>query len=353
MSPDGKPASTELTGGAGFTYEDTVVAYYIAQLLRRERAAGLAGVVTSVAVQQQGHSNPMDDLVVESDDVGTRRILGLQIKKSITISGAPTNEEFHGIIRAAAKTQALSAFNKDTDKCGFVVDVVTADTLRALQRLIDWAGASETAADFESRFAPSGAAAQPESNLRNALKPVIGATNADEEVAFYRNFVAFRFDGLEDAGVLRTDIINRLQELVASNDDGQDLLLFDRLCRIVREGSGKATKWTRTSLLAQLRGAVRLKVAPNFSDDIARLNTASRDALDDVSETVDDFHVARDTAQAEVREQLDRHRVVSIGGLPGCGKSVVLKRFAAANSFPKERPPSGRKLARVCNCFGS
>ncbi len=67
---DGKPASTELTGGAGFTYEDTVVAYYLSSLLRRERAAGQTGFVTSVAVQQQGHGNPMDDLVVEFDDVG-------------------------------------------------------------------------------------------------------------------------------------------------------------------------------------------------------------------------------------------------------------------------------------------
>jgi len=36
--------STELTGGAGFTYEDTVVAYYLAALLREERAAPLNGI---------------------------------------------------------------------------------------------------------------------------------------------------------------------------------------------------------------------------------------------------------------------------------------------------------------------
>lgn len=332
LSPDGKPASTELTGGAGFTYEDTVVAYHLAQLLRRERAAGLAGVVTSVAVQQQGHGNPMDDLVVESDDVGTRRILGLQIKRSITISGAPTNEEFRGIITAAAKTQALGTFNKDTDKCGFVVDVVTADTLRTLKQLIDWAGASDTTADFEARFASTGTAAQPESNLRDALKPVIGATTVDEEVAFYRNFVAFRFDGLEEAGVLRTDIINRLQELVASNEDGQDLLLFDRLCRIAREGAAKATKWTRASLLSQLRSAVRLKVAPNFSDDVARLNAASLEALNDIAEVVDEFHVPRTALQERARQQVEKYKVVSISGLPGCGKSVVLKYFASEAS---------------------
>ena len=98
---ESKPASTELTGGAGFTYEDTVVAYYLAHLLGRERAAAQAGFVTSVAVQQQGHGNPMDDLVVEFDDVGTKRVLGLQIKRSVTISAA--DGDFSAIVTAAKR----------------------------------------------------------------------------------------------------------------------------------------------------------------------------------------------------------------------------------------------------------
>jgi hypothetical protein len=157
---------------------------------------------------------------------------------------------------------------------------------------------------------------------------VIGATNADEEVAFYKRFVALRFDGLEEDGVLRAEIINRLQELVAVNEDGQDLLLFDRLYRIAREGAGKAAKWTRSSLLAQLRGAVRLKVSPHLSGDIDRLNAHSLEALNVVSEKVDDFHVERSGLQDTVTEQLARHRIVTVGGLPGCGKSAVLKRHA-------------------------
>jgi hypothetical protein len=46
-----------------------------------------------------------------------------------------------------------------------------------------------------------------------------------------------------------------------------------------------------------------------------------------VSEKVDDFHVEREGIQQDVGKQLDHHKVVSIGGLPGCGKSAVLKRF--------------------------
>jgi hypothetical protein len=327
-SSDSKPASTELTGGAGFSYEDTVVAYYLSSLLRRERAAGQSGLVTSVAVQQQGHGNPMDDLVVEFDDMGTKRVLSLQIKRSVTISGAESNEEFRGIIAAAVKTQASKAFTKGADVCGFIVEHVTTNTFRNLTRLISWTRASTAGADFEARFLPTGTAAADERNLRSGLLPVIGATNADEEVGFYQHFVALHLHGLEEDGVLRMEVVNRLQEITAVNEDGQDALLFDRLCRIAREGSGKATKWTRASLLAQLRGAVRLKVIPYLGDDINRLNAYSLEALNVVSEKVDDFHVEREGLQQDVTKQLDQHKVVSIGGLPGCGKSAVLKRFA-------------------------
>ena len=240
---DDKAPSTELTGGAGFTYEGAVGAYYLSHLLRRDSAAGQGGVVISVAVQQQGHGNPMDDIVVEFDEAGTRRILGLQIKRSLTISGA--DEDFRAIIATALKTQALDTFTKGADKCGFIVEHVTDATLRTLNRLIAWAGDSPTGAEFEARFASTGAAAKAESDLRNMLKPVIGVATADEEVSFYKNFAAFRFDGLEENGARRADIINRLQEQVASKEDGQGVLLFDRLCGIVREGSANGAKWTR------------------------------------------------------------------------------------------------------------
>jgi hypothetical protein len=36
--------STEIAGGAGFTYEDTVVAYYLAALLREDWAAPIEGI---------------------------------------------------------------------------------------------------------------------------------------------------------------------------------------------------------------------------------------------------------------------------------------------------------------------
>jgi hypothetical protein len=194
--------------------------------------------------------------------------------------------------------------------CGFVVEHIAADTFRSLTRLIDWARASTAGIDFEARFLPTGTAAADEQNLRRGLLPLIGAANADEEISFYQHLVALHLHGLEQGGVLRTEVVNRLQEIIVATEDGQDVLLFDRLCRIAREGSGNATRWTRASLLAQLRGTVRLKAIPYFGDDINRLNAYSLESLNVVSENVDDFHVKREGLQQDVATRLDQHRVV-------------------------------------------
>jgi transcriptional regulator with XRE-family HTH domain len=255
-TPPTQAPSTELTGGAGFTYEDTVVAYYLAALLREERAAGQDGVVVSVAVQQAGHGHPMDDIVVEFKDAIGPRGLDLQVKRQLRISAA--NKDFISIAGAARATRVLNGFQPTRDAYGFAVEHVASGALRTLGRLIEWAKASPAGEDYERRFVEGGAAASAERELRSELQPLTGATTVDAEADFYRHFVALHINGLGERGMLRAEIVNRLQELVTENEDGQDILLFDRLCRIVRDGAGQARKWTRATLLAQLRGLALL-----------------------------------------------------------------------------------------------
>jgi hypothetical protein len=254
--------STELTGGAGFTYEDKVVAYYLAALLRGEKAMLQHGSVSSVAVQQAGHGQPMDDLVVEFRDTDGPRMLGLQVKSTITVSGAATNKDFRDVLNRARETRQAPGFQGDRDAYGYIVENVAEAGHRSLNRLINWAVSSPTPADFDRRFAEGGAAAAAERALRDELALLIGASSAEDEWNFYGQFVAARLNGLDETGIVWTEITNRLQELVATNEDGQEVLLFDRLCRIVRDGAGTARKWTRATLLAQLRGIVRLSVCP-------------------------------------------------------------------------------------------
>ncbi|MEO5329276.1 MAG: AAA family ATPase [Magnetococcus sp. THC-1_WYH] len=322
-----RATSTELTGGAGFTYEDTVVAYYLASLLREERAAGSDGIVKSVAVQQGGHGFPMDDIVIEFDNAGSLQRLSLQVKRTVQISAS--NTHFRDILSRAVTTRASNNFSNDKDSYGFVVEYVATEPFRTLNRLLDWARSSPSGKEFAQRFTPDGAVAAAERDLRNHLLLQIGSLPPDDERNFYAQFVALKLDGLTEGGILRTEVINRLQELVAVNHDGQELLLFDRLCRIVRDGAATACKWTRQTLLSEFRGAIRLNIVPNYRDDIERLKLFSTSGMAEISEEVGGCHVERTALKKEIMDRLAEYRITNLSGLPGCGKSAMLKHIAS------------------------
>lgn len=320
-------ASTELAGGAGFTFEDLVVSYYLCALLRDEGAFGLNGRVVSVAVQRAGHDQPMDDLVVEFDDGGTVRTLGLQVKRRLSVGSG--NADFRAVLTAALAVIQKADFNPDNDWYGFVAEFVAVEPLRSLQRLIEWAKASPSEADFTRRFEPGGAAAAAERNMRADLATII---DDNDHAAFLRQLVAQKMEGLGDGGPARADLINRLRESSASAELNDGLLLFDRLCRLVREGEASAKKWTRATLLNDLGGAIPLKVSPSYTRDIEQLSSFSLSGLTAIPGDIEGFHVPRIAVEQQISERLKAHRLVNITGLPGCGKSVMLKNIASVAS---------------------
>ena len=312
--------SPELTGGAGYTYEDTVVAYYLASLLREEGAAGQVGIVTRVAVQQ-APAFPLDDLVVRFGHQGAERMLSLQVRRKAVISGAERNTRFQEILRSAAATLSDPKFRPGTDAYGFVAEYAAGHRLRDLKRLIRYAKSSPDGASFERHFANTGAASQAVRKLRRELADSIQAASPEEEWQFYRHFVALRMDGLEGDGTLGVEFANRLRELAAEGE-----ALPDVVRTIAREGAGTSQSWTRESLLRQLRDRVALNVAPSYAADMARLRAFSRAALADVCDEVAGVRVDRPRVESSVREQMARRRLVNLNGLPGSGKSAALKR---------------------------
>ena len=271
----------------------------------------------------------MDDVIVEFNHGDTRRRLSLQVKRSITISAATSNTDFREIMAGAVTTRTTPDFQPDCDVYGFAVEHVATDPFRTFTRLIERARSSPTGEDFVRRFTESGAAGTVERRLRDDLSTLIEAESLEDEAAFYRQFAALKLDGLMDGGLLRAEIVNRLQELVVSDGNGQALLLFDRLCRIAREGAGTARTWTRNTLLSQLWGNVRLKVTPHYQADVDLLQSFSLAGMADVLEEIAGYRVERPALERSIRDRIAECRLVNISGLPGCGKSAMLKRIAS------------------------
>ncbi|WP_404936840.1 AAA family ATPase [Pseudomonas sp. JDS08PS003] len=319
--------STELTGGAGFNYEDLVVAYYLAALLLEGHAAGGTGVVRSVAVQQAA-DHPMDDLVVELEDEIGHRVLALQIKRSLRLTAATSNSDFLNTMAAAVATRRLPAFQEGRDAYGFVVEHVAMQSYRSINRLIDWARAEVCGKEFARRFEAGGSAAAAEREMRKDLRSLTEAQTDEEEVAFYQHLVALRIDGLGEGGLNRGSVVTQLQGLIANDQGGLAELLFDRLCRLASDGAGLARKWTRATLVQQIRGAAPLRCAPSYFADLDLVQRFSSEGMADILETIGGCHVERPSVCDEIDAHLEKFRLVNLAGLPGCGKSVALKQFA-------------------------
>src|SRR5260370_27044030 len=99
--PAQRAQSPELAAGAGFTFEDAVAAYFLSALLEEGYAAGIENrVVSRVAFQQRNFKQPLDDIIVDfRDQHGEPARLSLQVKRDLTVSAAPTNEDFRDVIR--------------------------------------------------------------------------------------------------------------------------------------------------------------------------------------------------------------------------------------------------------------
>lgn len=319
--------STELTGGAGFTYEDSVVGYYLAALLGAEATAGIAGMVIRVAVQQRAAGQPLDDIVVDARDRGGERRLSLQIKRRLTISAATKNESFREIIADCRATRDAPAFRIGRDAYGFIAETVAAGPVRSLRRILELAKASSSATEFIRRFEGQGATSSVQCELRRELRPLIAETD-ETEWDFYRHFVVPDLSGLESGGALMAVIGSNLKALLAANETSSGAALFAALCRAARIGAGAGKIWTRPVLLHDLAPDFRLRGIPAFADDLETVRQLTSTALAEISDRIDTCHVDRSATVDKAFDLLEKHRLVNITGLPGCGKSAILRNAA-------------------------
>ena len=130
-----------LTGGEGFSYEDTVAAVYVVALLGEAPALGLtARTVIHVAVQQGPLGQPLDDLVVEARGVDQSvATFSAQVKESLRISAAATNTDFRETIERAYRTVSAPGFQDGQDRVGAITGQIADASRRTFETLCEWA----------------------------------------------------------------------------------------------------------------------------------------------------------------------------------------------------------------------
>lgn len=328
------PASPELTGGAGFTFEDTVVAYYLTALLGEHTARGTsAATVREVRVQRGALGEPLDDIIVDSDQAGETTTLSIQVKRSFAFNDRESNAVLHDVVSRIRETIRKTGFRSGRDRVGIATDEIDLISFRHVRTLCEWARDSATAGDFHARVAKPGFAAETKRGLvaaiRSALTRASGALTDDEEVfQVFRHLVVMRYELLGEGAADEELVLDRIRSALRADAIGDGGDVWTRLRVIAREAAGEAGSFARTNLLERIGRGERFMPGRSWAKDLGHIRAEARLALSTIRRTVDGVTLDRDDLIDEITRRLQSDRVVQIVGAPGSGKSALLARYA-------------------------
>lgn len=332
--------SSELTGGAGFTFEDAVSAFYLAALVNGTTAVGLAPrIVQRVSLQQAPFGEPLDDVIVDAISASDNSVarLSLQVKRALTISNAASNTDFREVIQRSWETLQKTNFRNDLDRVGGVTGTIAEGSYRAFVTVCEWARASQTAASFMQRFGADGNASHAHQEMLDTVRKLVeegsGASLADDALhRLFRHLVLIKLDLLHEGATTDAEVIANLQRSLVASQTGRAADLWRQLRQLARDGSGRSEEFTRGSVLQRLAGDLRFVGSPVFASDLAVLREMTQHWLVQQATDIGGTHIDRPTLRAELAAEMARHRFTLIKGLPGTGKTALLQDLLARSA---------------------
>lgn len=332
--------SPESTGGAGYTFEDSVVAFYLSSLLVEGGARGISeAIISEIFLQRAALGEPLDDLIIEATDRYFQKSkLSLQVKQSPTLSSADTNKDFRETITASWNEFQKQEFRTSKDRIGLAAAHISLTTLRAARTTLEWARKSSSAEDFFQRLSAENFA---NNAMRNfvadirTLLPSVGQSNASVW-EFLKHFVILTFDTQNEGASAKFEATERLRLILPANERDRAEDLWIRLLQIARDASGVAGSFSRQSLIEQLNGVFDFTSTPSHRNDLERIAQETQFALGSIRRDVSGVEVPRPKLTEKIASLEPDKRFVQLVGEPGCGKSGLLRSLAeehAQNGF--------------------
>ena len=88
---------------------------------------------------------------------------------------------------------------------------------------------------------------------------------------------------------------------------------------------GRAAGLDRKTLVARLNGAFRLAGAPSLSGALHSIEQETRLALGEIANNIQGLYIPRESSVNQVVQAVGVPGLLQVTGLPGVGKSVVLR----------------------------
>jgi hypothetical protein len=335
-------APVQLTGGAGFRYENPVAARFLLDMLAGTNALGAEfGRVTRVDWQARDSGWLADDLAVSCRHSSGDRTAGISIKspQQVTRAGFPEN------FVAAAWAQWLGVGTERAlrNSNGIVV-LVTGSLTHEVEEA--WSNflfeALKTAPDrMAARLTSSDAGDGSQSSIvqralfesfrcPDALRSA-GETDDSATVQVMSRVCLLHFDYEATPSRALGQALADCQAVLKSSDASQAEKLWRRLTDIADQNRPAGGSIDLPKLLNELRGEFDLRDHPDYQRDWEILQRSSRDLMLDVRTQIGGLpELPRAAARATIQTSLEQKRACFLVGESGCGKSALAKDIGQA-----------------------
>ncbi len=335
-----EPASVQLTGGAGFEFEDQAAAFFATAMLAGTQPLGPAvGGVFQLDWQTRESGWLLDDLLVSVARPEKGR-LALSIKSDRQVTGSGFPDSFVTALweQRLGKGTPASDFSMETDFLGLVVGELGNEVeenwnelLRQCLNLASNPSRLVTRYTTEVISSPGGRALF--ESLRCPAEVSTTATDLDLASLLARVRL-IHLDFTSPTSRYKADAINVIQRTLTSGDAKEAASLWEVICRICATRRIAGGSMSRVELLTELRHRFSLADAPNFAAAWVRLQELSRDHA-----AWTKLHIGRDI-RLDRREQvlqlkaliLERSCVL-VSGSTGSGKSAIVRTVVEDTSF--------------------
>ena len=259
--------------------------------------------------------------------------LSLQVKRSFTVSDAASNTDFREVIQRSWQTLQKPDFRERVDRVGAAVGTISDEAHRNFTTVCEWARASESPAPFFRRFGDGGGASQAHRAVVDAVRnSALGSAGPMPDDAVHRllsHLVLIKFDLLHEGSTTEAAVLAGLQRALAAGHHGRAQELWGQLRQLARDGAGRSEEFSRGSVLRRLPSGYRFAGAPALAGDLQVLRESSRHWLAQQAHDIGGAHVDRTDLRAKLATEMGRHRLTLIKGLPGTGKTVLLRDLLA------------------------
>ncbi len=326
-------SSPVASGGGGVEFQYGVGAHYLAMALLGAAARGVsAGRTIEVRFQRLYEGEPLDDLIVISNQSSGNSKLCLQIKRDLSFG--QRNATFLAVMQAAWDTFASPAFARGLDRLGFALGTYSQRIDKHYRTALDWARTSANAADFLKRIGTEGLSSGHQRLfvrlIRATIEDYLGEEMADETLwEFLKSLVIIHFD-LEGHGSRDSAYaIELLRHMLLPAKASEAPRLFTRLVEYAAEANSTAGSLNAEALRQRLQeDNFTLQPALDCLDDLKRIEEHAHFILSNIRTDVGGLSLARLDINARARDLIKVADLVELIGPSGCGKSAILKTLA-------------------------